>query len=151
MKPTRLPFLLLVFLCTIFSAQAAVNLKMATNPPVPEQQLEWSDHFTVESFVKADFKSLEKASQKKLSVRDKIVIKIAQRKLKNELRKGNTIDLDDYYHRSDRRFSIGGFLLGFFFPIIGSLVAILFGGNAFRSSLLGLLCAIIVGLIVAVA
>ena len=151
MKRTKSPFLLLVFLCTIFSAQAAVNLKLAANPPVPEAKLSWSDHFTAESFIKADFKSLEEASQKKLSVREKIVAKIAQRSLKKELRKGKDIDLDDYYHRSDRRFSIGGFLLGFFFPIIGSLVAILFGGNAFRSSLLVLLCAAIVVLILAVA
>lgn len=75
------------------------------------------------------------------------MVKITQKTIKRELRKGIKSDLDDSYRDNNRRFSVGGFLLGFFFSLIGCLIAILFGANAFRSSLLGLLCGIIVVLI----
>ena len=147
MKTTKLPFLLALFLCVVFSAQAAVNLKLATHPVEDPHPIVWSEHFTNESFVKADFRTLETAIGQQLGFREKVVVKITQKAIGKELKKGKKSDLDDSYRDNNRRFSIGGFLLGFFLGLIGCLIAILFGGNAFRSSLLGLLCWIIVVII----
>lgn len=140
MKTPKLPFLLVAFLCMVFTAQAAVNLKLATNPVEDPHPITWSEHFTPEGFVEANFNDLEEAIGQDLSFREKVVVKITQKTLKKELRKGKKSDLDESYRDNNRRFSVGGFLLGFFLGLIGCLIALLFGGNAFRSSLLGLLC-----------
>lgn len=144
MKTPKLPFLLVAFLCMVFTAQAAVNLRLAVNPAEDPHSIAWSEHFSPDGFVKADFRDLEEAIGQNLSFREKVVVKITQHTIKKELRKGKKSDLDESYRDNNRRFSVGGFLLGFFLGLIGCLIALLFGGNAFRSSLLGLLCWVLV-------
>ena len=102
----------------------------------------------VEAFVNMTPKEIAAARGKQLKLRDKIVLKLAQKKIKKHLKKGTSVDVEEIYETADKSFNIGGFLLGFFLSIIGVLIALLFGKNAFRSSLIGLLCGAIVALIV---
>ena len=84
----------------------------------------------------------------KLSLRDRLVLRQVQYQVHRKLKKGEAFDLEELYDLEDRRFSIGGFLLGFFFSFIGVLIAILFGRDAVRSALYGMLVNLIIGLIV---
>ena len=82
----------------------------------------------------ADLKHFRKG---RVTLQDKIVLKLAQKAVKKQLKKGTSFELEALYAKANNNFNIGGFLLGFFFSIIGVLVAILFGKNAVRSALLG--------------
>jgi hypothetical protein len=90
---------------------------------------------------------LKHLNRGRVTLKDKIVLKLAQKSVKRQLKKGASIELDGVYAEANNNFNIGGFLLGFFFSIIGVLVAILFGKNAVRSALLGALCGLLVVLI----
>lgn len=92
----------------------------------------------------ADLKHIRKG---RVTLKDKIVLKLAQKAVKKQLKKGTSFELEALYAKANNNFNIGGFLLGFFFSIIGVLVAILFGKNAVRSALLGALCGLLVVLI----
>jgi len=100
-----------------------------------------------EKFLALDAKGLSQKLGRKAKLRDKIVLKIVQRKVKRQLKKGEQVNIAEEFIASDRSFNIGGFLLGFFFSLIGVLIAILFGRNAVRSALLGFLVGLIVALL----
>jgi hypothetical protein len=99
-----------------------------------------------------DFMRLNPRELKKmgieLSLRDRLVLRQVQYQVHRKLKKGEAFDLEELYTLEDRRFSIGGFLLGFFFSLIGVLIAILFGRDAVRSALYGALTSLIIGLII---
>ena len=98
----------------------------------------------VQDFVSLTWKEAAAAKNQKLTLREKLVLKIAQQKVKRNIKKDRPADAEAVYTTTAADFSIGGFLLGFFLGPIGILIALLFGRRAVRSSLIGCLCAIIV-------
>ena len=103
---------------------------------------------TAEDFVQLRAKEIKQRTGKKLKLKERIVLKVAQHKVKKQLKNGELADYKETYENAERRFSLGGFLLGFFLGLIGLLIALLFGRNAFRSALLGFLVWLVVLLII---
>lgn len=106
------------------------------------------DKLTAEKFVQLSAKEFGTITNQKLGWKQKMVLKYTQHQIKKQLTRGESIgSAEEMYYNNSSRFSLGGFLLGFFLGLIGVLIAILFGRNAVRSALIGLLCLIIVGLL----
>lgn len=131
----------------VFISQAS-----AVHNPVFEQQDAISNYLdqnevSGQDFLSLKLKEVKKATNQKIKLKDRIVFNLTKFKVAKELKNNAELDAATYYKVAAGSFNIGGFLLGFFLPIIGNLIALLFGRNAFRSSLIGTLCAIIAGLI----
>lgn len=136
-------------LITLFPFQSEAVIKSA-NP----QKIFFQEKFGVDNiqdFLNVNPVDIAETTGEKLNFKDKVVLKLTQRKIKKKIKKGASFNIQTEYENASGNFNVGGFLLGFFIPILGSLLAILFGGNAFKSSLLGLLCFIIALVIVVVA
>ena len=77
----------------------------------------------------------------KMKFKNRFVLKLTQKALKKQQKKGEAFNFED----ASYDFSIGGFLLGFFLGLLGVVLALLlFPKNVFKSSLVGLLCLVIV-------
>lgn len=136
-------------LIVLFPFQSEAVIK-----PVDSQKSFFQEKFgvdNIQAFLNLNPVDIAKTTGKKLNFKEKIVLKLTQRKIKKKIKKGASFNIKTEYENASGNFNVGGFLLGFFIPVIGSLLAILFGGNAFKSSLLGLLCFIIALVIVVAA
>ena len=138
--------LLLTFTFCTTHIFAVVN-PIPTNSTTPIANLSIVQNLDTEAFLALTPKALAKQTGKKLKLRDRIVLRIAQVQVKRQLKKGKSVNISEDYAAANRRFNIGGFLLGFFFSLVGVLIAILFGRNAVRSALLGALISLIIWLI----
>lgn len=144
------PYLTFLFLL-LFQVQTVQATPFVTNDAQQQFLLENFGVTNADAFVNVSFKEVAEAKQKKLKLKEKVVLKLAQRQVKKQLKKSQKVDVEEIYESAERRFSIGGFLLGFFLGLIGVLIALLFGKNAVRSSLIGLLCWAIIVLIAVLA
>ena len=78
---------------------------------------------------------------KRMKIKDRLALKLTQRALQKQLDRGEQADFEE----ANYNFSLGGFLLGFFLGLLGVLIALIaFPRDVFRSSLVGLLCFILV-------
>ena len=102
----------------------------------------------IQDFLDLSPKDITKNTGKKQKLKDKIVLRLVQKRIKKKIKNNKFFDISEEYPNATNDFNVGGFLLGFFLGIIGVLLAVLFGGNAVKSSLIGLLCWIIVLVIV---
>ena len=119
-----------------------------TSSPIREKVKDYAfEHLTTEQFLSLRPKDIRSISGKRVTLKERIVLKIVQQKIRKALKQETEINLSSAHAEADRNFNVGGFLLGFFFSLVGVLIAILFGGNAVRSALLGALCGFLVALI----
>lgn len=140
--------LLLVSPQSLFAGQLPAHQPTRADIMQPTIDLE---NLTAEEFLQLSPKGIREATGKKLSLREKIVLRQVQYQVDRQLKRGETVQLDEMYKVADRKFNLGGFLLGLFLGPLGVLIAILFGRDAIRSSLYGLLVLVILGLITAAA
>lgn len=98
----------------------------------------------IQDFLDLSPKDISKNTGKKQKLKDKIVLRLVQKRIKKKIKNGESFKISEEYPAAMNKFNVGGFLLGFFLGPLGVLLAILFGGNAFKSSLLGCLCLILV-------
>jgi len=122
--------------------------------PVDPQKSFFQEEFgvnNIQDFLNLNPADITKIKDKKLNFKEKVILKLTQRKIKKKIKKGASFNIKTEYENASGSFNVGGFLLGFFLPVVGSLLALLFGGNAFKSSLLGLLCFVIAVVIVVAA
>ena len=86
-------------------------------------------NFPVEDFLALTPKKYKELTGKKLSLTQKISLKIAQKKMKRAIKNNEDIDtstaMADAFDSSD--FNIGGFVLGLLLSVIGVLIAYLIG------------------------
>jgi len=97
----------------------------------------------LQDFLELNSVKITENTGRKLKLKEKIVLKLVHKRIKKKIKKGESFEIQQEYLTSMNNFNVGGFLLGFFLGPLGVLLAILFGGNALKSSLLGLLCLII--------
>jgi len=85
----------------------------------------------VQEFLNLTPKKYEEMTGKKMSMSQKISLKLAQKKIKRMLKKGEKVDLVAMSKKGidTSDFNIGGFLLGIFPLLIGVLIAYLIGGD----------------------
>ena len=147
-KSISILFFVILFISQTINTKAVVRTDVMTENNFLMEKFGTVD---VDTFANMSLKEVAAKTGKKLKLRDKIVLKLAQKQIKKNLKKGKPINAEEIYTTSDKRFNLGGFLLGFFFSLLGVLVALLFGKNAVRSALLGTLCGLIVVLIAVLA
>jgi len=105
----------------------------------------------IHDFLELSPADIAETTGKKLNLKEKVIFKLTQRKINKKIRKGIFFNTKTEYENATNNFNVGGFMLGFFLGPIGVVLAILFGGNALKSSLLGFLCLIIAIAIAVVA
>ena len=150
-KRTILSCLAFVFALTI-QLDAAISITAPTPNAANESESDhWLSTMDTETFLALSPKEIQEKTGQKLKFKDRMAIRLAQKQVRKAMKKGEATNLEEAFYAGRRGFSLGGFLLGFFLGPIGVLLAVLFGANAFRSSLIGLLCAIIVWAIVVFA
>jgi hypothetical protein len=83
---------------------------------------------TLEDFLSLTPKKYTELTGKKMTLPQKVSLKIAQHKVKRAIKKGKTVDLNALSKEVDTsNFNIGGFVLGLLLGIIGVLIAYLIG------------------------
>lgn len=63
---------------------------------------------------------------KKLSFKERISLRLVQKSIRKHLKRGEAFVLNDVVESEKFKFNIGGFLLGFFFGLIGFLITLAF-------------------------
>ncbi len=148
MKKTKI-IIGLFALIILFPLQSEAVIK-SVNPQKSFLQEEFGVS-NIQDFLSLSIADINRTTGKKLTFKDKVVFKLTQRKIKKNIKKGTFFNAKTEYENATNNFNVGGFMLGFFLGPIGVLLAILFGGNALKSSLLGFLCLIIAIVIVVAA
>ncbi len=123
----------IVSLVILFSSVYSIAGVPVNN--TPKIKVEGLVELTHQEFLDLNAKEVKQKTGKRIGLKKKIALKIAQNKLKNGIKKGNAPTKTQEF-----KFNIGGFLLGFFFGLIGTLLCLLFKDqkNAVLSSLIGL-------------
>jgi hypothetical protein len=86
---------------------------------------------TLEDFLSLTPKKYTELTGKKMTLPQKVSLKIAQYKVKRAIKKGKTVDLNALSKEVDTsNFNIGGFVLGLLLGIIGVLIAYLIGDRS---------------------
>lgn len=134
--------LMALFLFQFSSADAAVfAINEANNKAYLQTQFGADD---LNDFVKMSAKDVAKATGEKLSLKERLVLKVVQRQVKRQIKKGERVDVRATNEAAAPAVNIGGFLLGFLLGLIGVLIAWLIDRDLLTSSLYGLLALIIV-------
>ncbi len=131
-----------ISLLLILSFMPDVSIAVV-KPVTPDQTQFLQSKFgvsSVDKFLQVNPKNIQTKTGKKLKLRDKIVLKLVQRKIRKQLKKGQTANVQTTYTETDKKFHFGGFLLGLTLGIIGIFIAAIFLKNAEESSLIGFLC-----------
>jgi hypothetical protein len=85
---------------------------------------------SIEEFLTLTPKKYKELTGRKMSLPQKVSLKIAQQKVKKAVRKGKTVDLNAVAREVDTSdFNIAGFVLGLLLGIIGVLIAYLIGDS----------------------
>jgi hypothetical protein len=85
---------------------------------------------TLEEFLSLTPKKYTELTGKKMTLPQKVSLKIAQHKVKRAIKKGQSVDLNALSKDVDTsNFNIGGFVLGLLLGIIGVLIAYLVGDH----------------------
>ena len=110
------------------------------------------DQVTIQDIMDLDRDVMEEKIGRKLKVKERIALKIAQKRLKRAYKKGQLEEKADAITADGKSFNIWGFILGFLLGLIGVLIAYLaIGKDAGRSSWWGLLLAVALVLIINLA
>ncbi len=115
------------------SVKEEVNAKLDVNPV-------FTNAMSVKTFLSLSPKDIYAGTGKKLSFKEKMGLKIAQKELKtkvkeNQIDENTIVDLDKQMGYGESSFNIGGFLLGFILGLIGVGLAHIFSDDKdFRRS-----------------
>lgn len=128
MKRYLLLLLMMFALIGKFETSYAFVVPSSTSEPSVTPKPSPFAGMTVKQFLALTPKEYEKLTGKKMTMSQKVSLKLAQVKVKKMAKKNKQVDLykfDSGIDTSD--FSIGGFVLGLLLGIIGVLIAYLIG------------------------
>lgn len=114
--------------------------ELTPNEKVLNKSLVAPAKMTLEQFVKMSYKDFAILKGKKMTIKEKLVLKFTQRQLKKEIIAGHVskdYELDALNHMNEElpKFNIGGFVLGFLLGLIGVGLAYIFSNDkSFRRS-----------------
>jgi hypothetical protein len=98
----------------------------------------------LQDFVDLSAKDVAANRGERLSLKEKIVLKVVQRQVKRQMKRGERVDVKTAYEDAAPAVNIGGFLLGFILGLIGVLIALLIDRNLVTSALYGMLAWLII-------
>lgn len=128
-----LRFSLLAFALMIFSIPSIALVGPSAKPePVKESTaVSPLSNMNVEDFLSLTPKKYKELTGEKLSITQKISLKLAQKKIKKALKNNEQIDSATMANAVDTGdFNIGGFILGLLLSVIGVLIAYLIGDTS---------------------
>lgn len=138
-----LPFVLAAMTGALAFAGSAASLPTTlttdTEPTVTGWFLKEGQCMAVKDFLMLTPRKIKERTGEKLSLKERLALRYVQFQIKRDMKKGvspadGTFNLDD----EDRKFHIGGFLLGLLVPLIGYPISLLFKNrNVRRSALIG--------------
>jgi hypothetical protein len=122
---------LMAFALMIFNFPSSALTVPATEPVPPKSENTVAAPFTgmtVDDFLSLTPKKYKELTGKKLSITQKISLKLAQKKVRKALKNNESIDSATMANAVDTSdFNIGGFVLGLLLSVIGVLIAYLIG------------------------
>lgn len=129
-----LRFSLLAFGLMIFTlSTSALTVPSTTPVPVKSESTAVApfSNMSVEDFLNLTPKKYKELTGEKLSLTKKISLKLAQKKIRNAIKKNEKIDSDTMANAVDTSdFNIGGFILGLLLSVVGVLIAYLIGDTS---------------------
>jgi|SRR5687768_319911 len=133
-SPNMFRFSLLVFALMIFNLTTSALTVPSTEPVPPKSENTVVTPFTgmtVQDFLALTPKKYKELTGEKLSITQKISLKLAQKKIKKALKNNESIDSATMANAVDTSdFNIGGFVLGLLLSVIGVLIAYLIGDTS---------------------
>jgi hypothetical protein len=150
----KIIFALLTLILTFSSY--STTIRSFTNPKAEEVLIQipcTKIQMTLADYVKLKPSGYKNLTGKKLNLKETIVFKITQKKIKKTIRKDGTIDMDAYHKAAEEPFkwNWGGFFLGLLLPIVGLIITAFFKDdqrkNRIDSAAIGTLIACIAFLI----
>lgn len=126
-------FLLLsIGLISLNLSSSALTLPSAE--PVPRSETSVTSPFakmTVDDFLSLTPKKYKELTGEKLSLTQKISLKLAQKKIRKAIKNNESVEGVDMANAVDTSdFNIGGFVLGLLLSVIGVLIAYLIGDTS---------------------
>jgi|SRR5688572_5852690 hypothetical protein len=122
---------LMAFALMIFNFSSSALTVPSTEPVPPKSENTVAAPFagmTVDDFLSLTPKKYKELTGKKLSLTQKISLKLAQKKVRKALKNNESIDSATMANAVDTSdFNIGGFVLGLLLSVIGVLIAYLIG------------------------
>lgn len=109
---------------------SALVLPSSTPEPVKKESTAVSplSHLSADDFLSLTPKKIREMTGQKMSLSQKLALKVAQNKLKKEMKAKQNADVSSAAaFVDDSDFNIGGFVLGLLLSIIGVLIAYLIG------------------------
>lgn len=128
---TLMKFSLLAMALMIFTLPSSALVSPSSKPVTPTSESRAVDAFSkmsVEEFLSMTPKKFKQMTGEKLSIPQKISLKLAQRKIKQAVKNKEAVDekvMATAIDTSD--FNIGGFILGLLLSVVGVLIAYLIG------------------------
>ncbi|WP_367390210.1 hypothetical protein [Lewinella sp. LCG006] len=98
----------------------------------------------LEDFVHLSAKDVAARTGERLSLKEKLVLKVVQRQVKRQLKKGERVDLKSAHAEAGTTVNLGGFLLGLLLGLLGVLIALLIDRDLVTSALYGLLVLVVI-------
>lgn len=125
---------LMAFAVMIFNLSSSALTLPSLEPAPPKSESTVATPFagmTVDDFLSLTPKKYKELTGEKLSVTQKISLKLAQKKIRKALKNNESIDSATMANAVDTSdFNIGGFVLGLLLSVIGVLIAYLIGDTS---------------------
>jgi hypothetical protein len=122
---------LLAFLMMIFNLSTSALTTPSTEPVPPKSDNTVAaplSNMSVQDFLALTPKKYRELTGEKLSLTQKIALKLAQKKVKRAIKNNEKVDMAAMAGGLDTSdFNIGGFVLGLLLSVIGVLIAYLIG------------------------
>lgn len=129
-----LRFSMLAFALMIFTIPSSALVVPSTTPESAKKEstsVNALSGMSVENFLALTPKKYKELTGEKLSITQKISLKLAQKKVKRALKNNEKIDSTTMASAVDTSdFNIGGFILGLLLSVIGVLIAYLIGDSS---------------------
>ena len=122
---------IMAFALVIFNLSSSAVTLPSTEPVPPKSESTVAAPLagmSVDDFLSLTPKKYKELTGEKLSITQKISLKLAQKKIKRALKNNEKIDSETMANAVDTSdFNIGGFVLGLLLSVIGVLIAYLIG------------------------
>jgi hypothetical protein len=129
-----LRFSLLSFVMMIFNLSSSALTLPSSEPVPPKSESTVAAplaKMNVQDFLALTPKKYKELTGEKLSLTQKISLKLAQKKIRKAIKNNESIDSADMANAIDSSdFNIGGFVLGLLLSVIGVLIAYLIGDTS---------------------
>ncbi len=113
----------------------AVAPSFAVKPTIEKESasiFEGMEVESVEDFLALTPKKIKAQTGEKMRLKDRLILKMAQRQVKKQQAKGEVVNFSEEYQRARGDFSLLWFILGLILPIIGLVLAWIFHGFGSR-------------------